>query len=514
MSARESHESTPSRPARAWPWWFFQSALLVLCLLFVWLGARPIAYSTSVISNYPYQLDREEGFLLHQAQRLANGEGLYLPIEEEPYLVDNYTPVYPTVYAAALLFSDPSLGPGRFLVLLAVLGIVILMAGYILLETRSPFPAILAPGLFLATYDLGHWIGYARVDLPAIFFGLAALLAAFRGPAKYWIPVSAVLTILAFYTKQTQIFVPLSILVVLGIQREWRRAGLFLAWSVGGGLLAGLLLLVLTGGRFWLHTVVYNANEFHWDAVISMLRHLWFFARWSILAAVAAAIGALLLFRKSPLFTPPVMALFIYTGFCGISLAGVGKAGSAVNYFLEFHVVANLLTGWALGAFLCSLRKTGPIAIPRVALFLAPVLLLALHGWRMARDPIRSIAFPRPFQQAEAAPAQFLVMELLNVDGEVLSEDIAASLMAGKEVLYQPFIMAQLAREGKWDDTVLVDQIASGRFALILTEKNLEDEYFYGFTKEIRDALLKHYYLDESIRLARGDPRYLYRPEN
>ncbi len=111
-----------------------QGLLALLAFPFLLFALLGVVSTARTIAGFPYQLDREEGFLLVQASRLANGQGIYTPVETEPYLVGNYTPAYPAAFAVGVWLFGESLAPGRWLAFGAGLGVAAL-AG------RSPPPS-------------------------------------------------------------------------------------------------------------------------------------------------------------------------------------------------------------------------------------------------------------------------------------------------------------------------------------------------------------------------------------
>lgn len=515
-AARGEEETAPSFCGWNWAALSLWYATAVVAIALGVLGLRTIGYTINICTDYPYQLDREEGFLLNQAVLLTRGETIYQPIEDYPYLVGNYTPVYPALFAGGVAIAGPTLTAGRVVVLLATLLIVVLMGVYAARMLADWPLALLAPGLFLATYDLNHWIAFARVDLPAIAFGLAGFVAAFRGKKKVWLPASIILFTLAVYTKQSQILAPAAVFGAMLVLRRWRIAGIFAGGMIIAGAIPGLILLLITKGEFWRHTVTYNANEFFWNQVFTMLKHLWFFARWMLIAAIIAF--GLLAWKTASQFkddekrneTQQLIALLIYVILATFSLVGHGKAGSAINYFLEFHVVMGLLIATGLRTVIYTARRAPAASWMTGSAAVVLALLLAFHGWRVWA--MSGIIIPPSPPDRAGEPMQAALLEVVEADGDVLTEDPVLNIMAGKEVLYQPFIMATLAREGQWDPSEFVTDIEEQRFSLIMTEKNLEREYFYGFTEEMRDAILRNYELRGEIPVYPNGRRLLYRP--
>ena len=71
---------------------------------------------------YPYDLEWMEGGVLHGAQRVADGDGLYPPpsVDFIPFL---YTPLYPGLLAALGSITDVSYQLGRAISIASLLGL-------------------------------------------------------------------------------------------------------------------------------------------------------------------------------------------------------------------------------------------------------------------------------------------------------------------------------------------------------------------------------------------------------
>ena len=59
--------------------------------------------------TYPYQLDYGEGPHLGRALAVAEGRAIYTSIEDHPYLVDNYPPVFDLVRPLPILVFEMQL---------------------------------------------------------------------------------------------------------------------------------------------------------------------------------------------------------------------------------------------------------------------------------------------------------------------------------------------------------------------------------------------------------------------
>jgi hypothetical protein len=509
MTAPEEGGATSGLRARL----ALAATLLVVLLGLAWT-ARVTLTRSAVALAYPYQLDPEEGFLLEQALRLTRGQTIYPSLEDYPFTVGNYPPVYPLLYAGLVAALGPSLPVGRLLVLLATLAILAALIAVTMRETSSGLAGLLATGLFLATWPLAEWMAFARVDLPALAFGLTGFAVMTGRWSRVRLVLGVALFTVAFFTKQTQVLAPAAVLAGLLMQRQWRRAALFAGALSGACAGIGLALILSTDGEFFRHTVTYNANVMHWNQVGVWVRHLGLFAGFALLALVPAA-WVLLASRgeEGRLVEPDAVGtegpLAVYLGLAALSLVTTAKAGAASNYLLEFHAVLALALGLAAGrAARLVIRPSWKHRLPVAAL----LVLLLLHAADLSvglGTPAKRLFFPPAPSPGAHNQRAYLELRLLELEGPMLCDEPIFLIRSGQPVLYQPFIMAQLAREAKWDAAPLVRDIEAGLFGAIVTKNDLErpDAHLPGFTEAMRAAIVKSYVLQDRI----GDYR-LYVP--
>lgn len=529
MPDPNSSSRLPRPHFRVRPGWLALLAVIP-AVFFAWYASlAPLDRAFGAI-RFPYQLDREEGFLFEQAMRLRDGQTIYPDISSGyPLTVGNYPPVYPLLYAGATLARTPSLPLGRQLVLLSTVMLLAAMAHLALRSTANPWfgggMAALACGLFLGTWEVGEWIAFARVDLPAIGFGMVGLavgICSRRWPGAL---AAACCFLLAFFTKQTQVVAPAALFVAYLVGRQWSSAAV-LALVFAGGAGAGTALLNWgTGGQFWLHAVVYNANEFVPGQVRVWLRHLVLFGGWKLLAAVALLAVALalaawragrvgdrsaeggLLSGGDRLFA----AATAYLLFAGLTIPAIGKAGAAGNYLLEFQAAVALFSAVALGRLvdvaMAAGWRPGARRTAAVAAVLA-VVLLTLHGGRTAFE-YRRFFHPAP-SPVEERIAEIVLLRALATDGPILTDFPVFATLANHPVEYQPFIMSQLAREGKWDESRFLQDLSAQRYSLIITDADLRDPdaVLAGFTPSMREAIIGGYRLEDRL-----GPFFLFVPD-
>ena len=518
----EAPAEAPPAPRLRWPP-LALGLMLLPAVLLLWFGGLETISRGAHALAFPCQLDREEGFLLDQATRIARGEQIYRPIDDYPFVASTYPPVYPLAFAAAVAVTKPVLPAGRALVLLAALVVLAVLANVTLRAGPGVAPAFLAMGLLLANWEVHEWIAFARVDFPALAFGLAGLATATMSRRWGWQVLAGLLFVVAFFTKQTQVVAPAAVVLAMLLRREHARA-FALSGIVAAGVLGGIAALsAATAGEFWRHTIVYNANDFVPGQIETWLRHLWRFSSIKLVAGVVVLAVLPWLARlarasgdedasRRPADITAVAA--IYTLLAGLTLLSTGKAGAAGNYLIEFQAALALLLATGLGRVQALLAAGAGPRGRLLALGAAVAALLAAQGaWYAARG--RQMLSPPPqfadqVRVAERIIHESVLLRVTETEGDILTVYPVFATYANRPVLLQPFILSQLAREGKWDQSPLVADIEARRFALVITRTDFRREgHNPDFTAEMIRALRENYRLDDLI-----GPFFLFVPRD
>jgi hypothetical protein len=538
-------------PKNASGWTRFQTLwpLLPLCLL-LFLHVRMAGWPIERVGRaieYPYQLDAEEGFLLAQALRFEAGEGLYRSLTEPPYAVDNYPPLYPVLWSLFVSPDAPSLEAGRWITALsagaALLGMALLILGqgragaWVRAVWRRRFSpeapssgfedapsfwgatqtlliALLCPAMFAVTYAFQRWAAYARVDFLSIALSVWGLVVfALRGTRPEgrlarWLAI--LFFTLALLTKQTSLAAPAACTIWLFVRdrRQGIRFFLTLALAVGG---TTVLLCVLTAGRYWMHTVTYNRNVMHWNELLLWARH--FYQCYALLLLVLVILGGWALVgvwrafrsRTAPsedVSSDPDLTLFLlYATLNVASLVTLAKAGAAENYLLEPHLAAALFLGVALDALLGRLHAPDRKRLGATTVAVCVLVLLVGNGWWYAPwARLFHFSAPSPLLSGLTQGAR-VEQAILQRPRPVLSEDPIYHLRLGRPVLFQNFIMTQLAGEGKWDESPLVRRVEAREIALVVSHQKLEDadQFFNRYSPALRQAIVENYRLLETL---------------
>jgi len=448
---------------------------VIFALLVIAVVIRLAQAGLAVLS--PYEIGYGETQVRLAAEAFARGEALYPPLEGAPCRVLNYPPFYPALAALFTRLLGPGFAPGRILSWLACLATALLLGALVRRETRRLDAALLAGGLYLASWNVDNVGHHYRIDSLAVMLSVCGLALALRtGPARW---AGAICLVLALLTRQSAVAAGAAVVVWLAWRGERRGAvGLGALW-IGLSLLAYAALTLATGGRFLTQAVLMLRTG--WDP----LRVLGFwgdFVRFYPALLALGAVAAMAQWRRDGRPDPFVL----FTVFAAVVSLSVGKSGSGENYFLEPLAGLCLLTGvaWARLA-------EGAAARPLVGALLVVQLLVMMPSPRFDADQAAVLRAQRDQISALLPPAP----------APVLSEDPGILLANGRTVWLLPYACTQAAVQGRWDQAPLVREIEAGSFALIILQFDpwaaapaRDGTYQYGrFTSEMVEALRARY---------------------
>ena len=376
------------------------------------------------------------------------------------------------------------------------------------LGRRSLVAALFAGLLFLVCNEGYQWTGFARVDYTALAFSLLGLTALSFGMGAGTLVLAGLCFVGVAFTKQSQIMAPLAACLFL----LWRRPRVGLVFIVALGVsvaLVAVALHVATAGQYLRHTVLFNANEFHWDQLFKVyIPHIW---RFKFLVAIALAVAVaghvvipLIDRKKAPDNDERADWTPFYLALCLLSLVGFAKAGVSYNYWLEPWAAFLIYLGVRVGKAADASRWPESAAGLVVAVLLVAhsfFVLTQMPGYPSSMDsPFRprfTITASNPGQDdlRKGRMVESMIDQTVASGGDVLTELPIFEIRQGGEAHWQPFIMAQLAREGKWDDSPVVEAFRAARYDLIVTTSRLEDPdaYYANYTDAMLQALRQSY---------------------
>ncbi len=443
----------------------------------------------------PQEIMFGEGTIMAHAGRLLRGEPLYQPLDRPPDTIVAYTPLFHWVTAAIQALLGPGFGPGRVLSFAAVLVITGLAVYLAVRETGDRWAGTFAGLLFFTLglpwiyprWDLAGaepvsvalehllsgslrgmipWISLYRVDGLGVALSLGAITLLHGGTTRRRVLLAAVLATLAFLTKQT--LVAAGVAGVIWLWREDRsKAAIFAGTGLAITLVTGLALEISTGA-FLANVVLSNVNPIRADAL-------------------AASLGLLVRFQAGPLAIAGLYVVYrLRTGVKGgerlllyfwiaslLPLVGLAKVGSNHNYWIETAAVTAVLATLGTWTYRRRYAEQGS------ARALVPILLIAANV-TLVLPVVNGDRLPRSSQiwleRGYVEGFQRVVERVRNEPRAVLANPLDVLALAGRPILFEPYIFSILLEQGKWDAGPLVRRICGGEIGLVVLDQRLETD--------------------------------------
>jgi hypothetical protein len=439
-------------------------------------------------ATHPYQLDYGEGIVLYQASKITDMTFAYKPIEEYPFVVFHYPPLYHLTVLAVASVTGSLLSAGRAVSVVSggLTTVTIATMLYLSLPRRFDFwrraSAATCAGLLPSLLVVMTWTSLARVDMLAVFLSFVGLaLFVLAGRRQIWEYVAFGFFVAAAFTKQTAIAAPVACLVTALIV-DWKQAARLVTFAVGlGGILLGGLAWRTHGGVIR-HLFLYNQNTFSLDRMIQGFgENLLLILPIAGLAVVHVAIVGFDVYtlpasrrwtrvhswlRRNGIRRLSFVAALMLP-VAALVAQSYGKTGSNFNYFIEWNLTCCLLAG------LVVFRAWNARWCIPILWFLACVvpIVIVVQGLPFG---MRSLWPPNPTTQALVASrsqAHATVLKVIErASGPVFSEDMLLLIEAGKDVPAEPAIIRELATSGMWDETKFTSLIRQRAFELIVVE--------------------------------------------
>ncbi|GEM_PF-2738522 len=462
--------------------WLLLAVLALRALFF-------LGYSVYAVL-FPFPIDYDEGVVLHSALLLARGEAVYPPLEGGRFVSSVYTPLFYLLSAPWLRWAGPTLVPGRILALLASLGSAVLLGAIARRLGASSRAALIAGLMPLSLGTVFLWSTFAKPDTLALFLGLFTCFWCLHFGERPQVYLAALWFAAAFFAKQNAVL--LAGMGILYLFLRTPRRGLLLGLEAAGATAVPFLLLnSLTQGGFGFHTL--GVHRFPWLAA----------QFWGMLSPVAVLYPFLTLLALGSAF----FLLLRHSWFVPLLLLGglgVLATGARVGSTWGFQLPLMFALALAAGLLVAHSGFPGPIRVALVSLLLLQFVFLP--------NPLRfyrSSLLPSRTRKAEMERA---CTWLQSTPPPILSEDVGLLLLCGHEPAYDdPFLMAQLARLGRWKPDHLCREVEQERFSLVILVYRLDEfaegEAWIRWTAPILSRMRQHYRLD-----TRYSDFYFYRP--
>ncbi|MCD4781345.1 MAG: glycosyltransferase family 39 protein [Candidatus Omnitrophica bacterium] len=504
---------------------------IFICLAVLFLLVQCAAYLLYAyqIATFPYDVNGGEGLVFQSAYAMSQGVPVFTPLNQEPFFVMNYPALYAFLLSLLIRLFGPQLILGRLISIIAAVLSAYAIGRFVYARSKNNMAALFSAFLFVSSGWVHIWSVLVRVDMLAVMFSVWGLVLFIEGDTQNnmkKICLAAGLFIAALFSRQSSIAAPFSCLALLACRQpngirfnvSWndenlKKIMILLSVLTGLGVSLVIGMLIMTKGQFVYHITRYTLGAFQWDRYFDWMGRF------------IASHGFVFLLSLGLIFYHGLkrswrLEHFFFIFACAITVTA-GKDGSSLNYFLEIWAAICILTGCALSQTLALDNET-LIPIPlnndqnqfcfsrrfsenirikieqfingfgikngliKIAISLCLLLQLGMLFIKVDRT------VPDEYNKKIAQQLNQLVHD---APGEVLLEYAGYAAINGKLSLYSPFAMTELSDRGHWDQSLLINDIVSQRFDLIvLSDIGI---HYQSWTEEIVQAVRAHYDLVE-----------------
>jgi hypothetical protein len=491
---------------------FFNRALLAAALLI--LFGYFIVYSAYAINliQFPFDYDQGEGFELVDTIMFSKGQWPYQDTEVYPFYSSNYPPLYHIIAAPFVWIFGNVYWFGRLLSCLGPLVTAGAIGYAVYRDGKNRWIALLSGLAFLASNTIYHIGPLYRQHMAMVMFEtLAVVILAHANEIedtrrrRRILAIGLGLILAAGYTKQLAYATAIAAGAFLFI-RQPRRAVLW--GSLFGVMGVGIFWWInrATDGQWWLQTISANVNEFIPNQTAGLFR-LWFALHgFLIVPAVLYVLYELYFSRIS------IYSLWFAAAVANSILSG--KWGAGDSYFATAIAAMCILSGlfasktlnrsWTFYDNLLSrivirpfkrfapgLAVSGMVLIPLLyigygravlhlptqgAVFSTVANILSIQGNAhdgTYYDSAGRIAggyadIGHLTTQADIDAGWRIVNMVKATDKPVLSEDAGFAILAGKDAVTNPTQLLNLANNGQYKGTALMQMLRDQSFGLII----------------------------------------------
>jgi hypothetical protein len=429
------------------PWRIAFALLGVLALLVLWfpLARVPAQYSI----NY------NEGFNTQMAQMAASGVRLYGAPPQ--FVYTTYPPLSFYLIGGLGRLAGNINAVGRWIALLSFFGVVVLAALIVRKLTGQWRYAVYAGASFLiwiAAYKSDR-VGMNDPQFLAMLLSVGGLYCFVRDPeSAKCLRWSAVLFVLALFTKQSLLALPAAVAIQLFLTNRKRLGTWLIAGAVAGfGLLA---LTFLTGGPYFVTDLLLPRVHSYDLLMANAAFYLMFFQ----IPLVVALVWAM----AEPRLRPESVAVWALAAGVAIGFVFCCTGGADWNHLFDSIFALALLAGLLLPAVervVQTLRWRDAVLTVLLTVPFFYTSWILLPG-RIGDDVALLRAIPQ-FEKEFAAGADFLRSQ----PGPALCENLLLCSAAGKPMTYDAFAIDQLVKTGNLPPERLVRMIDAHEYPVI-----------------------------------------------
>lgn len=469
---------------------------VLLYLMFAYLMIQFLTYLYYGIQflTYPHDVNSGEGLIIGRAFSLSVGDPVYTPISAEPFIVMNYTPLFEWIISLFFRILGPTMWVGRSLSILSTIIAGFFIGRIVYNYNENTVAAYIAGFLFFVSGWVRSWSVLCRVDMFAIMLVCIGLYL-FTRPSNRMSVKSilwcAIVFLAAIFTRQSLISAPIACFLfvffkgLLDLDKDADKYNLktavkFAVSLIGFGGIITTLFYLFTNGEFYLHTFTYTLDGFSFKQYIDWV--LKFLSSHGIIVALSLAYVIYCFIQRR------LSVIILFWILAGLVTITASKAGSSINYFIEFWAATCMVMGVILGG---ALRDT-KLLPERFFKNLIIIGLLLVQLIVLSKSTDLSVPDASQIEMGDK-----IVKYVQEAKGEVLLEYPGYAIQNYKSNIYHPYTMTSLANRGLWDQSKFVQDIESQRFDLIVVS-GIGMQY-NRWTQEMKEAIRGAYVRVDSV---------------
>jgi len=449
-----------------------------------------------------------ESVVAAQAVMLAHDGTLYYDLNQYPYTVCAYMPIFYLLDAGLIKLGLPAFLAGRLISFAALLGLIAMTRLLVLLYTENRTSAWMAAILVASSSLLESWGSVGQVDTLAIFFAVTAFYyySRFHLRGESTLLAAGIFSALAIFTKQTAVAAPAAIFMLLAFRD--RKKALWFGGLLGGGLMLAVPAInAALHGRFLANTVLANVNPFSGAKLLVQLQYAGSVCG-GLLVVVIASFGKSIRGRG--------MAPCVYLGFAvAVFLATAAKIGSDTNYQIELVVLLAVCTAIGLHE-----AEFFPLYFGKskswITLLLLPVTVHVAVGLRVAVNMTIARVMTEKVTQAQMND---LRPHVASTGGLVLSTDYNAMVRLRGRMDVEPLIYQLLVGAKVIDPEPIRRDLERAAFSTVILSEDVQGQQFNNpeiatLVPSQIEEVRKHYRMVQHIAGPYLDGIYVYKPRS
>lgn len=410
-----------------------------------------LLYRILIIWSIQPDLGGVENTIVYFIQKDLSGISIYTNPELPPYSINQYGPLYYSlaVFIGKLLKINPDdvlivfiLNRSLSLFLNLLYAVIVFLIGRnVLLLTKSRSIAVA-----IFTFIFIEITSFARADsLNHVFFFLALYFFLLGSKIKFqnktYLILAALISVLAFFTKQSSFALAAIIFFWLFFSKQYKALPIYLTTYLFTFLACLLIIANIYGlDAFYMNAVLGVNNGINlglfWGNIIKP-----FFASFGLLF-LPAAIFLFYFLRKQKedylrfLAYAMILQLIISTLF---SL----KFGSHINYFTEFWTLLFLCAAFSWDAFVKAMKETVFPIFPNFSIALLLCLKIALVSFPLFKELTEGNKNRKPFFEKEKKVADDIEKDIGDSSGLYVFNDLFSPQSFMNNLLYKKAILPQ-----------------------------------------------------------------------